>query len=105
MSQMKKHKNFDTKFKTRIVLEALKNEKTINQIAAENEISPKNIINWKKHFLENMNLIFEKDKTAFEYKEKLSKAENEKDDLYRKIGQLATENEWLKKKSVEYGLL
>ena len=52
-----------------------------------------------------MHLIFENDRTSLEYKAKLAKAEQEKDDLYRKIGQLATENEWLKKKSIEYGLL
>ena len=102
---MKKHRSFDTKFKIRAILEALKNEKTINQIASENKILPKNIINWKKHFTENMHLIFENDRTSLEYKAKLEKAENEKDNLYRKIGQLATENEWLKKKSTEYGLL
>jgi len=102
---MKKHRNFDAKFKIRTILEALKNEKTINQIASENKISPKNIINWKKNFTENMHLIFENDRTSLEYKAKLAKAEQEKDDLYRKIGQLATENEWLKKKSIEYGLL
>ena len=64
---MKKHRSFDTKFKIRTILEALKNEKTINQIASENKISPKNIINWKKYFTENMHLIFENDRTSLEY--------------------------------------
>jgi len=85
---MKVHRNFDAKFKIRMVLETLKNEKTLNQIASDNKISPKNIINWKKHFTDNIHLIFENDRTTSEYKARLANAEQEKGDLYRKIGQL-----------------
>jgi putative transposase len=102
---MAKYKNYDSKFKAKIVMEVLKNEKTVNQIAAEYNIPPKNIINWKKIFKDNFELIFNKDNAVSEYKEKVRQTETEKDNLYRKIGELATENEWLKKKSAEFGLL
>ena len=49
----KKRTSYSAEFKVKIVLEVLKNEKSINQIAKEHNILPKNIINWKKQFLEN----------------------------------------------------
>ena len=49
----KKRTNYSEEFKVQIVLEVLKNEKSINQIAKEHNILPKNILNWKKQFLEN----------------------------------------------------
>ena len=51
-----------------MVLEVLKGEKTLNQIANENNILPKNLINWKKTFLENMEIALDPAKAVKEYK-------------------------------------
>jgi len=49
----RKMKKYPSSFKARVVLETLKNEKTLSQIASEARIDPKNIQNWKKELLEN----------------------------------------------------
>ncbi len=50
---------YTTELKTRLVLKLLKGEKTVNEIASENNIIPKNLKNWKDKFLENVELAME----------------------------------------------
>ena len=45
--------------KTKLVLEVLKEEKTLVEIASANKITPKNLQNWKKIFLENAEMAME----------------------------------------------
>ncbi len=47
----KKRMVYSTAFKTKLVLELLKEDKTLTQIVSKNNITPKNIQNWKKIFL------------------------------------------------------
>lgn len=49
----RKKTTFTPEFKTKLVLEVLKNEKTLNEIASAYNITPKNLHNWKKIFLDN----------------------------------------------------
>ena len=49
----RKMTKYSTALKTKLVIELLKEEKTLKEIAVENNISPKNLQNWKKIFLEN----------------------------------------------------
>jgi transposase-like protein len=83
--------------KARIVLEALPGERTLQEIASANNIHPGLLTRWKTQAVDGMPGLFEKNtaknrKASFE-------AEREKDDLYRQIGKLTTQIEWLKKKS------
>ena len=55
-----KRKRYSADFKAKLVLKVLEGDKTINEIASEYEIIPKNLTNWKQHFLENMSLAFDK---------------------------------------------
>jgi len=89
----RKRRHFVAKFKTKVVLEALKERETIQQIASKYELHPNQITNWKKQFLENADQTFSDDKSAAE----LKKAEAERDELYKQIGQMKVENNWLKK--------
>ena len=52
-------KQYSTEFKTKIVLEVLQGDKTLNEIASGYNIIPKNIMNWKKIFLENAVMAME----------------------------------------------
>ncbi len=56
-------------------MDVLKGEKTLNQIATENSILPKNIINWKKQFLANAEIAMEPSKAVKEYKEQIKELE------------------------------
>ena len=94
---MPKRRRFTASQKALIVLEALKEEKTIAQIAAENSVHPNQIHQWKKQALENFQQLFESDRQG----EKARDAEHGKqlDELYAEIGRLSAQLSWLKKKS------
>ncbi len=97
-------KRFDTGFKVKVVLEALKEEMTLNELAAKYKIIPRNIVNWKKEFLANADLVFDKEKAVTQYKEQLHEKDRQMDELYRQLGKSNTQLEWCKKKSKELGL-
>ena len=94
---MEKRRTFTPEEKAKIVIEVLREEKTLNEIAAENEIHPNQLSRWKAEFVSNAGRAFSKetdeaDKVKQSY-------EKEKDELLKQIGQLSYENAWLKKKS------
>ena len=95
-----KRRTFNAEFKAKIVLEVLRGEKELNVIATENEIAPNQIRNWKAEFLANVAAAFD-DKKTEELKIELKEKEHETDNLYKKVGQLTTQVDWLKKKSEE----
>ncbi len=66
-------RNFSSKFKSDLVLEALKGEKDINSLAVENNIQPNLLRNWKKEFLEKASIVFD-DTREENYKQKLQEA-------------------------------
>jgi putative transposase len=94
---MPKRKTFTASQKAAIVLEALKEEKTVAQIASENGVHPNQIHKWKKQALENFQQLFEDDRKG----EKALAAVHDKqvNELYSEIGKLSTQLNWLKKKS------
>ncbi len=93
-------RNFSSKFKSDLVLEALKGEKDINTIAVENNIQPNLLRNWKKEFLEKASVVFD-DSREENLKEKLAEERKEKAAYAKKVGQLTMQVDWLKKKSEE----
>ena len=52
-------RNFSAKFKSDLVIELLKGEKDLNTLAAENNIQPNLLRNWKKEFLDKASLVFD----------------------------------------------
>ena len=94
---MPKRKTFTASQKAAIVLEALKEEKTVAQIASENGVHPNQIHKWKKQALENFQQLFEDDRKG--EKAQAALHENQVNELYSEIGKLNTQLNWLKKKS------
>ena len=86
---------YSTEFKTKIVLEVLQGDKTLNEIASEYNIIPKNIMNWKKVFLENAQMAMEPSKAIKEYKDENIKLQEQIDEYAKKLGKVTVENEWL----------
>jgi len=95
MSMSRKRKTYTPEFKTKVVLELLESEKTLNEIASQYEILPASLKSWKKQFLENASLAFDKSAVVKEYKEKISKLEREHNQLAKKVGTLTIERDWL----------
>jgi len=85
---------FSTQLKTRLVLEVLREEKTLNEIASANNINPKNLQNWKKLFLENAEVAMEPAKAVKEYKDEVAKLKVQVGEYAKKVGQLTLEKDW-----------
>ncbi len=87
---MKHRRKFSDEFKAKVAIEAIKGDKTARERAQEYEVHINQITLWKKQLLEVAPQVFSrgKDKEA----ERLKK---EKDRLYRKVGQLQVEVDWL----------
>ena len=81
----KKRKVYSADFKAKLVLEVLEGEKRLNEAASQHEILPKNLQNWKKQFLENMSLAFDKSAVVKEYKTEIEELQKEKDLIAKKI--------------------
>ena len=90
-------KSYTAEFKAKVVLQAIKGDKTIAELAAKFEVKPTQIGIWKKTMLEEMPGIF-----SDKRKKKVVSDEDEKAKLYEQIGRLKVENDWLKKKSDEF---
>ena len=98
MSRTRRH--FTSKFKSDLVIELLKGEKDLNTLAAENEILPNLLRNWKNEFLSKASIIFD-DSREDNLNQKLETERKEKASYARKVGQLTMQVDWLKKKSEE----
>ena len=94
---MPKRRHLPASLKAQIVLEALREEKSVAQIASENQIHPNQIHKWKKQALENFNQLVEEDRQGLRAKE--AEHEQQLHDLYAEIGRLSAQLSWLKKKS------
>ena len=93
-----KRKIYSADFKAKVVLEVLEAEQTINEIASKYELLPANVKNWKKMFLENMSLAFDKSTVVKEYKAELETVKKEKDMIAKKLGETIVEKEFLEGK-------
>lgn len=95
---MRKRRSFTPEFKTQVVLELLREEKELNQLAAEHDIAPNMLRAWKKEFLTNASNAFSNKKEA-SYEQEKAAYEEKIERLYNTIGQLTVDVTWLKKKS------
>lgn len=87
-----KRRNYSPQFKAKVALAALQNNEPIAELAARFEIHPTMINNWKRALIDSAPDIFDKGHK--------SRKQNEAqvDNLFRQIGQLKVENDFLSKK-------
>ncbi len=86
-------KKYSSSFKTRVAIEAIKGDKTIAEISSSFEVHRDQAQKWKKTALGEISGLFSDKQSSKE------KRNSEKliDELYRQIGQLKVENDWVKK--------
>ena len=96
----KKRRKFSVEFKKKVILKMFEEVLSINEAASEFNIHPKTVPLWKKQFIENMELVFDKSSVVKEYKEKLKKTEKEKSELAKKLGETIIEKERLEAKKL-----
>ncbi len=94
----RKRTTYSVEFKTRLVLEVIKEESTLVEIASKNNITPKNLQNWKKIFLDNAEVAMEPAKAVKEYKNEIDSKDIEIEELQKQLGKSVIEKEWLAKK-------
>jgi transposase-like protein len=95
-----KRRRHDPEFKARVALEAIKQIRSIQEIAKEYDIHPVQVSDWKKAMLERAASVFgpgAKDLARGDFEDERSK-------LHAKIGQQAVEIDFLTKKSKQLGL-
>jgi len=95
---------YSTEFKTKLVLEVLKEDRTLSEIASENGVTPTNLKNWKKLFLDNAELAMEPSRAVKEYKDQITELHVTVDDYAKKVGQLTLEKDWAVGKLKSLGL-
>ena len=88
----KKAKTYTAEFKSKVALDAIRGDLTINEISSKYGVHSTQINRWKVQALSSV-------KVSFNGKKQKSEQSEQKliDDLYRQIGQLTCENEFLKK--------
>ena len=89
-------KQYSATFKAEAVKALLKEDKTINQLAAELDVHPSQLKEWKKIALQGLRELFNRHGNACEQAKVHEQQVNE---LYGEIGRLTTQVNWLKKKS------
>ena len=85
-------RKFSKQFKAKVALEAIKGQRTISELAQEFSVHPNQISLWKKQALESMPEVFGSGKDR-----EHEQMEQERDRLYRKVGQLQVQVDFLKK--------
>lgn len=88
-------KNYTGKFKAKIAIEVIREQDTIAELASKYEVHRSLLTRWKKEALEGLPTLFS---TARKDRNKSKDTQNLIEDLYKQIGQLTVENDWLKKK-------
>jgi transposase-like protein len=88
----KKRRKFNPEFKAKVALAALKNEMTTAELAARFGVHPTMIASWKRSLLEGAADIFDKDQKS------RKQTEEQIDELYRQIGKLQVERDFLSRK-------
>ena len=86
-------KQHSPQFKARVVIEAIRGEKTLSQLGSQFKLHPIQIAKWRKLALEQMPELFVDGRTR-----KGPGADTDSDTLYQEIGRLKVELDWLKKK-------
>jgi transposase-like protein len=88
----KKRKKYSPEYKAKVALAAIKNDETISELAARFGVHPTMIHNWKRSLLDSAAEGFDKGQKSKKNRE------TEFNELYKQIGKLKVENDFLSKK-------
>lgn len=86
-------KNYTGKFKAKVAIDVIRENETVSELSSKYQVHRTMLTRWKKEALEGLPGVFStaKKKTGKDNQTLI-------DELYKKIGQLEVENDWLKKK-------
>lgn len=90
----KNRRNHSSSFKAKVAMEAAKGNLTVAEIAQKYQVHPTQITKWKKALLDNITGIFEG-----KILNPQAKDDKEKDELYKQIGKLQVQVDFLERVS------
>jgi transposase-like protein len=90
-------RKFTAEFKANLVLEVLRGERELGEIASEHQINPNQLRTWRAWFLENASTLFEDNKAAKDLERRAEASAREKAAMLETIGQLTLERDFLMK--------
>jgi transposase len=91
----KKRRHFNKEFKARVALDAIREELTLAELASKYDVHPNQISAWKKELVSNASEVFAGKREREVPSEQLEEITAP---LYKQIGQLTVERDWLSKK-------
>jgi putative transposase len=95
---MPRGKNYTPEFKARVLVEALKEESSLSEIAAKYNLNTNMVRNWRKQFLDHPERVFEQSRVEKESQKKDQEHEQEVDELHRIIGEITVERDYLQRR-------
>ena len=93
----RKRRTFTAAFKAKVVLAAVRGDKTTAELASKFSLHGNQVSSWKKHLLDGVSELFAEGRSI------ASNGSGEEQELYEQIGRLKMELEWLKKKFADFG--
>ena len=93
---MGKRKEYTPEYKAKLVIEVLREETTMSEIASRERMNLKQLSNWKHEFLENAGRAFSRSRDEKATKRQLEEKEETERYYQAKVGQLTLENDFLK---------
>jgi transposase-like protein len=90
--EMTTRRRFTGEFKARVALEALRGDKTVQEIATKHKVHPNQVSTWKRQASDGLSQVFSNGPDR-----ELQDREAEVHDLHAKIGQLTVERDFLAK--------
>ncbi len=88
-------KTYSPEFKAKLVMEVFRGERLLNEIASENNVHPNMLTRWKTEAANNFHILFENENAKI--RRQARDYEAQIDELYKQIGKLTAQNEWMKK--------
>ena len=95
----RKRRSFSAEFKARVVRAALREDKTLAELASHFDIHPNQITEWKRQAVDALPDVFSRRKRDI-----VKDAEVRETRLYEQVGKLQVELDWLKKKARELAI-
>ena len=99
---MKKRRKYTSEFKSKVALEALREQRPIHEIAKRYQIHPSQVTKWKKALQDSASSVF--DSTSIQQDDAL-KQKLKEDRLYKQISQLQVEVDFLKYSCDKLGVI
>ena len=98
----KKRRKYSPQFKSKVALEAIQGVKTVRELSSQHNVHPTLINQWKRQLLDCASSVFDSEHSQSKVKPDEKQAQI--DELYRQIGKLKVERDFLAERSAQLGL-